>query len=173
MIEFNIDGCTVVVERGDITRIEADAIVNPANSRLVMGGGVAGAIRRAGGSEIETQAIRSAPVRVGDAVATTAGRLRAKHVIHAPTMSRPATNTNVSNIEKATMAALRKASGLGLTSIAIPGMGTGVGGVPFQDAAQTMIEAVRRHVHEGTTLKRILLVSIDEKLAEAFESILR
>jgi len=173
LTEFNIDGCTLVVERGDITRIEADAIVNPANSRLVMGGGVAGAIRRAGGSEIEIQAIQSAPVRIGDAVATTAGRLRAKHIIHAPTMSRPAMNTNASNIEKATMAALRKANELRLTSIAIPGMGTGVGGVPFQEAAETMIETVRRHVHEGTTLKRVLLVSIDEKLAEAFESILR
>jgi O-acetyl-ADP-ribose deacetylase (regulator of RNase III) len=171
--EFNVDGCVVVVKLGDITQIEADAIVNPANSWLVMGGGVAGAIKRSGGSEIEKRAIQKAPIPVGDAVATTAGRLRARYVIHAPTMPQPAMSTSASNVAKATMAALRKASELRLESIAIPGMGTGVGGVPVHMAAGTMIDVVRQHVHEGTSLKRILLVSIDESLTSAFESVLR
>jgi O-acetyl-ADP-ribose deacetylase (regulator of RNase III) len=165
--------CNIAVEMGDITNLQADAIVNPANSRLVMGGGVAGAIKRAGGAAIEEEAIRKAPIPVGQAVATTAGKLRAKYVIHAPTMARPAMSTNVASVEKATTAALRVAGELRLTSIAIPGMGTGVGGVPLQEAARSMIEAVRQHVGEGTTLKHIFLVSLDEKLASAFESVLR
>ena len=173
MVEFKIGDCVVTVERGDITQIRADAIVNPANSRLVMGGGVAGAIKRAGGSTIEEEAIQRAPVPVGEAVATAAGKLGAKYVIHVPTMARPAMNTNVTNVEKATTAALNLARELRLTSIAIPGMGTGVGGVPVREAAETMIEAIRRHLSERTSLKRNFLISIDEELTSAFESALQ
>jgi O-acetyl-ADP-ribose deacetylase (regulator of RNase III) len=153
--------------------MRADAIVNPANSRLVMGGGVAGAIKRAGGPTIEKEAVQRAPVVVGEAVATTAGKLGAKYVIHAPTMARPAMKTNVTNVEKATTAALNLARELQLTSIAIPGMGTGVGGVPVHEAAQTMIEVIRRHLSERTSLKRIFLISINEELTSAFESALQ
>jgi len=173
LVQFRIEECIVSVERGDITQIRADAIVNPANSRLIMGGGVAGAIKRAGGPVIEEEAIQRAPVAVGEAVATTAGKLGAKYVIHAPTMARPAMDTNLASVEKATTAALNVARELGLLSIAIPGMGTGVGGVPVREAAQTMIGAIRRHLSEGTTLKCIFLISIDEELSSAFESVLR
>ncbi len=173
MAEFKIGDCTIVVRMGDITQTEADAIVNPANSRLMMGGGVAGAIKRAGGSEIEKEALQRVPVSVGEAIATTAGRLRAKHVIHAPTMPRPAMGTNTANVQKATAAALKLARQLRLSTIAIPGMGTGVGGVPVQKAAETMVSAIRRHVSEGTTVKRIFLVSIDKALTDAFESALQ
>lgn len=172
MAEFEIGDCTVAVELGDITRVQADAIVNPANSRLIMGGGVAGAIKRAGGPEIEKEALQRAPIAVGEAVATTAGRLRAKYVIHAPTMPRPAMNTDPASVEKATAAALNIARGLKLSSVAIPGMGTGVGGVPVKQAAQTMIRAIKRHLSEGTTLKHIFLISIDQALIDAFESAL-
>jgi O-acetyl-ADP-ribose deacetylase (regulator of RNase III) len=170
LVQFTIGGCIVAVEVGDITRIRADAIVNPANSRLVMGGGVAGAIKRAGGLVIEEEAIRRAPIPVGEAIATTAGKLKARYVIHAPTMARPAMNANLTSVEKATSAALRLARELRLTSIAIPGMGTGVGGVPVQEAAHSMIGAIRRHLEEGTTLKNIFLISIDERLIKAFTS---
>jgi len=173
LVQFRIEECIVSVERGDITQIRADAIVNPANSRLIMGGGVAGAIKRAGGPVIEEEAIQRAPVAVGEAVATTAGRLGAKYVIHAPTMARPVMDTNLTNVEKATTAALNVARELRVLSIAIPGMGTGVGGVPVREAAQTMIGAIRRHLSEGTTLKCIFLISIDEELSSAFESVLR
>ena len=153
--------------------MEADAIVNPANSRLIMGGGVAGAIKRAGGPEIEKEALRRAPILVGEATTTIAGRLSARYVIHAPTMPRPAMGTSVTNVEKATEAALKAARELGLSSVAFPGMGTGVGGVPVQEAAETMILAIRRHLAEGTTLKHIFLVSIDNALTSAFDSLLR
>lgn len=87
-------GVKITVTIGDITVQQADAIVNPANSQLTMGGGAAGAIKRAGGNEIECQAIKRAPIPVGKAVATTAGRLKAKYVIHALTMQRPAMSTD-------------------------------------------------------------------------------
>ena len=133
---------------------------------------MAGAIKRAGGSEIEKEAIQRAPISVGEAVATTAGRLRARYVIHAPTMPQPAMSTDTMNVEKATTAALGVAKQLGLSSAAIPGMGTGVGGVPVEDAARVMIGAIRQHLSEGTTLRQIVLVSIDEDLIKAFESVL-
>jgi O-acetyl-ADP-ribose deacetylase (regulator of RNase III) len=172
LVQFKIGECVVMVEHGDITQVQVDAIVNPANSRLIMGGGVAGAIKRAGGSEIEKEAIQRAPISVGEAVATTAGRLRARYVIHAPTMPQPAMSTDTMNVEKATTAALGVAKQLGLSSAAIPGMGTGVGGVPVEDAARVMIGAIRQHLSEGTTLRQIVLVSIDEDLIKAFESVL-
>ena len=147
--------------------------MNPANSRLIMGGGVAGAIRRAGGPTIEKDALQRAPIKIGEAVATNAGKLAARYIIHAPTMSLPAMSTDLESVKKATSAALRVAKALGLASIAIPGMGTGVGGVPVDEAAQTMVGAIRQHLSEGTTLKHIFLVSIDETLTRAFESALR
>ncbi len=143
MTEFKIKNCVISVVLGDITQTQADAIVNPANSRLMMGGGVAGAIKRIGGAIIEKEAVQKGPIRVGEAVATSAGKLKARYVIHAPTMPLPAMSTDLKNVEKATSAALRLARDLELSSIAIPGMGTGVGGVPVKDAAQTMIEAIK------------------------------
>lgn len=88
-------------------------------------------------------------------------------------MPRPAMSTSTTNVEKAIEAALKLARRLRLSSIAIPGMGTGVGGVPVQEAARTMISAIRRHLSEGTTVKHIFLVSIDKALTSAFESALR
>jgi len=138
-----------------------------------MGGGVAGAIRRAGGPTIEKEALQRAPIRVGEATATNAGKLAARYVIHAPTMSRPAMNTDTGNVEMATSAALRVARGLELLSIAIPGMGTGVGGVRAIEAAQAMVGAIRQHILAGTTLKHVFLVSIDQDLFRAFETALQ
>jgi O-acetyl-ADP-ribose deacetylase (regulator of RNase III) len=173
LTEFKIGDHAITVVRGDITQSQAEAVVNPANSRLIMGGGVAGAVRRAGGPTIEREALQRAPIRVGEAIVTNAGKLAARYVIHAPTMSLPAMSTDLESVEKATSAALRVATTLGLSSIAIPGMGTGVGGVPVNDAAQTMVGAIRQHLSEGTTLKHIFLVSTDEALVRAFESVLR
>ena len=173
LTEYKIGDTIITVVRGDITRTQAQAIVNPANSKLMMGGGVAGAIRRNGGPAIEREALRSAPIRVGEAIATTAGKLDARYVIHAPTMALPAMSTDLENVQKATSAALRVAKALGISSIAIPGMGTGVGGVPVKEAAQTMVGGIRQHLSEGTSLKHIFLVSTDERLIRAFESVLR
>ncbi len=164
-----VDGVVLEAVMGDITRVAVDAIVNPANSLMIMGGGVAGAIKRMGGEEIEREARRYAPVPVGKAIATRAGKLPAKFVIHAPTMERPAMRIGIENVIKAVRAALEKAEELSIESIAFPGMGTGVGGVPYDEAAKAMVRTIRDFIREGRKVpRRILLVAIDDRLHEEF-----
>lgn len=157
------------VELGDLTGQKADAIVNPANSLLVMGGGAAGALKRAGGVEIEREARKHAPLEVGKAVATTAGRLKARWVIHAPTMERPAMATTSEKVYKATLAALLCADAVGARSIVIPGMGTGVGGLSFETAAEAMLKAAREFAPVAKNLKQIILCDISEGMVEAWK----
>ena len=163
---------TITVTSGDITKLEVDAIVNAANSLLIMGGGVAGAILRAGGSEIQQEANKKAPFPVGKAVATTAGKLKAKYVIHAPTMERPAMPTSKQNVRLATRGALECARQLSIASIAFPGMGTGVGGLNLEEATEVMVAEIKRHVDSDTPLKRIILVGFGTDLTHAFEKAL-
>jgi len=164
---------TITVTSGDITKLEVDAVVNAANSLLIMGGGVAGAILHAGGSEIQKEASKKAPVPVGKAVATTAGKLKAKYVIHAPTMERPAMPTSKQNVRLAVRGALECARQLGIASVAFPGMGTGVGGLNVEEAAEVMVDEIKSHVESGTPLKKIILVGFDANLSRAFEKALR
>jgi O-acetyl-ADP-ribose deacetylase (regulator of RNase III) len=159
----------ITVVKGDITGVEADAIVNPSNSYGVMGGGVALAIKRRGGGEIEREAMAKAPIGVGGAVVTTAGRLKAKAVIHASTMAKPAQRVGVRNVRLATRAALREASKHGFESIAFPGMGTGVGGVPKDEAARAMLEEIKTHLAREALPERVILVAFDEELFSAFK----
>jgi len=166
-------GVVLAVVTGDITELGVDAIVNPANSRLIMGGGVAGAIKRAGGREIEDEAVRHAPVPVGRAVATGAGQLRARHVIHAPTMERPAMHIGRENVELAVKAALECARELRLESLAFPGMGTGVGGLAPEEAAEVMMREAKGHIDRGTCLKRVVFVGFGEDLTRAFSAALK
>ena len=170
VFEHTYGGVCVEVWSGDITKLEVDAIVNPANSLLLMGGGVAGAIKRVGGEEIEKEALKYAPIPVGKAVATTAGKLKAKAVIHAPTMERPAMRTSVNKVRAAVKAALECAEEKGYVSIAFPGMGTGVGGVPVSDAARVMVEVIKEFVDRGTSVRRIVLVGFGKDLTDAFIS---
>ena len=171
MREFPIAGLKIIVMRGDITEVEADAIVVPANSRLIMGGGVAGAVKRKGGAEIEKEAMSKAPVPVGKAVTTGAGALKARFVIHAPTMERPAGETDPDKVYIATQAAVREALGLGLKTIAFPGMGTGVGGLNPLVAARRMVKAVLDTLHGSEQpLERVYLVAFDKELEGAFKT---
>ncbi len=162
------NGLILAVVEGDITRLKVDAIVNAANSLLIMGGGVAGAIKRRGGEEIEREALKYAPVPVGKAVATTAGRLPAKYVIHAPTMPRPAMRIPLDNAVKATIAALEEAERLGVKSIAFPAMGAGVGGLSVREVASAMAEVVRKH--SSKSLTTVIFVAYGQK---AYEDMLR
>jgi O-acetyl-ADP-ribose deacetylase (regulator of RNase III) len=168
--EHAYKGVVITVISGDITKLEVDAIVNAANSQLLMGGGVAGAILRAGGKRIQEEAITKAPVSVGKAVATTAGRLKAKYVIHAPTMERPAMDTNKQKVGLATRGALECARQLSVTSVAFPGMGTGVGGLSVEEAAEVMVSEIKRHVESGTSLKKVILVGFSTDLTNAFRT---
>ncbi len=147
---------------GDITRIKADAVVNPANSLMVMGGGVAGVLKRIGGRIIEDEALKFAPVPVGKAIVTSAGRLRAKFVIHAPTMEKPAMKIKSYNAYKAVYAALTKAFDLSLKSIVFPGMGTGVGGLDPREAADAMIKAIKEFLDMlPGSVEEIIIVDVN------------
>src|SRR5437762_2928724 len=128
----------IVAQQGDITQVKADAVVNAANSLGEMGGGVAGALRKAGGPEVEQEAMSKAPIPLGEAVFTSAGKLSYMGIVHAPTMEKPAQRTTVDKVRKATLAALICADSYGVKVLAIPGMGTGVGGVPTGAAADAM-----------------------------------
>ncbi|MEM3399617.1 MAG: macro domain-containing protein [Candidatus Micrarchaeia archaeon] len=155
-----------------ITDCEADAIVNPANSYGYMGGGVALAIKRAGGDEIEEEAVRKSPIPIGKAVLTTGGKLKAL-VIHAPTMEKPG-RTTAEKVRMATMAALLCAKENGLRKIAFPGMGTGVGGVPYEDAASAMLEAITEFERQNPGIAMtITLIDIDAEMVSAFKKAMR
>jgi O-acetyl-ADP-ribose deacetylase (regulator of RNase III) len=157
----------VEIRVGNLTEQTTDAICNPANSLMYMGGGAAGALKRVGGSEIEREALKHAPVPVGKAIATTAGKLRARWVIHTPTMERPAVRTTPEKVYRAALAALRCADEVGAASMAIPGMGTGVGGVSFEQAAEAMVKALREF--EAKSLRRVLLCDLGEAMVEAWK----
>jgi O-acetyl-ADP-ribose deacetylase len=130
------------VVEGDIAALAVDAVANAANDRLWMGAGVAGAIKRAGGEEIEREAVAKGPIAVGDAIATGAGRLPARWVIHAAVMGQDLI-TSADAIRRGTRRALEVAEELGAESLALPAFGTGVGGFPLDECARIMVEEVR------------------------------
>lgn len=163
----------IIIRKGDIIEEKVDAIVNPANSHGTMGGGVAGAIKSVGGGEIEREVIKRGPIKIGKAIATTAGKLPAKFVIHAPTMEMPAQRINIENVEKATYGALECAKNLGIKSIAFPGMGTGVGGVAKKDAANVMLNTIKRFIDTGNSIDKVILVGFDDELTKAFKESLK
>jgi O-acetyl-ADP-ribose deacetylase (regulator of RNase III) len=159
------------VKKASITTIRVDAIVNPANSFGYMGGGVAFAIKNIGGQMIEEEAIEQAPIQIGEAIITTAGDLVAKNVIHAPTMHEPAEKTDIHKVKCAVQAALEIADNKGMKSIAFPGMGTGVGGVRKEDAAKTMLSAMKEMKFHS--IENIYLVDIEDEMIEAFQKALK
>jgi O-acetyl-ADP-ribose deacetylase (regulator of RNase III) len=147
--------------QGDITEQEVDAIVNAANNHLWMGVGVAGAIKKKGGVEIEKEAMSKGPIPVGEAVVTGAGSLKAKYVIHAAVMGQDLT-TNEQHIRNATLDSLRRAEELKIESIAFPAFGTGVGGFPVEDCARIMIGAVRDFSVQAEFVKEARFVLFDK-----------
>lgn len=157
----------VEVVQEDITQLEVEAIVNPANSGLVMGGGLAGIIKDKGGAEIEEEAQKHAPVDVGKAVITTGGDLPAKYVIHAPTMESPTKNVPAKNAGKAMRGILECAEENGVNEVAVPGLGTGVGGVSAEDAAEAMVQEIKDF--ESVKIEKILLLGYGDELYEAFK----
>jgi O-acetyl-ADP-ribose deacetylase len=152
----------------DITRLDVDAIANAANTRLLHGGGVAGAISRAGGPPVQRESEQRAPIGLGEAVETTAGEMPARWVIHAATMELGAP-TSAEIIRAATASTLRKADELGAGSLALVAFGTGVGGFPIEQAAEIEVEEVRRHLDGGGGLRRIVFAVRGAAAREAFE----
>jgi O-acetyl-ADP-ribose deacetylase len=159
---------TVEILDTDITALEVDAIANAANTRLLHGGGVAGAIVRAGGEAIQAESDRKAPVGLGEAVETTAGDLPARWIIHAATMELGGP-TSADIIRRATAATLWKAEALNARSLALVAFGTGVGGFPLDAAAEIEVEEVRRHLEAGSRLERVVFAVRGEEARAAVE----
>jgi O-acetyl-ADP-ribose deacetylase len=158
----------IEVLQADITQLDVDAIANAANTALKHGGGVAGAISRAGGPEVQRESDERAPIGLGEAVATGAGEMPARWVIHAATMELGGP-TSAEVIRRATVSTLQLAEELGAKSLALVAFGTGVGGFPVDQAAQIEVEEVERHLAAGSELERIVFAVHDGRTLLAFE----
>lgn len=157
---------------GDITEQATDAVVNAANNHLWMGSGVAGAIKAKGGLEIEREAMRLGPIDPGQAVTTTAGRLKARYCIHAAAMGQDLV-TGAELIARATRSALAEAARLGLDSVAFPALGTGVGGFPADACARLMICAALSHSRDNARPGSVSFVLCDEPAFRSFAEVLK
>lgn len=171
-METKVRDTIIRLVEGDITELEVDAIVNAANNRLWMGGGVAGAIKRKGGADIEKEAVGKGPIPVGEAIVTGAGKLKARHVIHAAVMGQDFA-TDAEKIRAATRNSLERARELGLKSIAFPALGTGVGRFPLEEAARVMLETTRSWIEEGKRLEQVVFCLYGQDAFAAFASALR
>ena len=152
----------------DITTLAVDAIANAANTQLIHGGGVAGAISRAAGPALDEESRRKAPIGLGDAVETTAGAMPSRWVIHAATMELGGP-TSADIIRRATASTLWKTEELGARSLALVAFGTGVGGFPIDAAAAIEVEEVRAHLASGSRLERIVFAVRGDAARTAFE----
>ena len=158
----------IEVVEADITTLAVDAIANAANTELRHGGGVAGAISRAGGPAVQEESGERAPIELGEAVETTAGEMPARWVIHAATMELGGP-TSAEIIRRATVATLRRADEVGAKSLALVAFGTGVGGFPIDEAARIEVEEVRRHLDAGGGLERVVFAVRGAEAQDAFE----
>jgi O-acetyl-ADP-ribose deacetylase len=156
------------VMAADVTKLEVDAIANAANTMLRHGGGVAGAISRAGGPDVQRESDAKAPIGLGEAVETTAGDMPCRWVIHAATMELGGP-TSAEIIEQATRSTLAKAEELGARSLALVAFGTGVGGFPLDEAARVMVDAAREHSGD---LERVVFAVHGEEAERAFRDAL-
>ena len=158
--------------QGDITEQEVDAIVNAANNDLILGSGVAGAIRRKGGSSIQEECNQHGSIKVGEAALTGGGDLKARYVIHAASMGfgHP---TTAESLLSSTKASLVIASDQQMESIAFPALGTGVSGFPMDRCAQIMIQVAKDHLRKNAYPKKISFVLFDQKSYTIFDSALK
>ncbi len=163
------DVAQIEVQQADITKLEVDAIANAANTELRHGGGVAGAISRAGGPSVQVESDDRAPIGLGEAAETTAGEMPCRWVIHAATMVLGGP-TSAEIIRSATASTLAKADELGARSLALVAFGTGVGGFPLDEAARIELEEVRRHLDQGSGLERIVFAVRGDEAEAAFRS---
>ena len=171
-MRYPIDHGSIEVLQGDITEQETGAIVNAANNHLWMGGGVAGAIKRKGGEEIEREAVAQGPVAVGAAVLTGPGKLKAQHVIHAAVMGQDL-HTDAGKILSATRSSLQLAETKQISSISFPAIGTGVGGFSIFHCAKIMLSEAVGFLTQSTHLKHVRFVLFDKETFDAFEEELK
>lgn len=155
--------------KGDLTEMDVEAIVNAANTDLMLGAGVAGAIRRKGGERIQKECDRQGPVALGEAAVTTGGNLRALYVIHAASM-RLGGRTTADSLQLATRHTLLRAEEKGIRSIALPAIGTGVAGFSMSQCAEIMLREVLDHIKVRTSLEKIYFVLFDDAALETFQA---
>jgi O-acetyl-ADP-ribose deacetylase (regulator of RNase III) len=158
----------IVIQQGDLTEMETDAIVNAANNDLILGAGVAGAIGRKGGDAIQEECDVIGSIPTGFAAITGAGNLKAKYVIHAASMGLGSLTT-AETLRGSTAHALRLAAERGLKTIAFPAVGTGIAGFPMKECAEIMLQEAAEHLRNGSSLETIYFVLFDEEARQTFE----
>jgi len=161
----------IVIQQGDITEMDVDAIVNAANNDLVLGAGVAGAILRKGGASIQEECDEIGSIPVGYAAITGAGRLKARYVIHAASMGLGDLPTTSKTLRTSTVHSLRLATERGLKTVAFPAVGTGVSGFPMDECAQIMLAEAAQHLRTESSLETIHFVLFDDRSRDTFQRI--
>src|ERR1700690_2573945 len=160
----------VEILEGDLTEMDADAIVNAANNELQLGGGVAGAIRRKGGPGIQKECDEIGTIPVGGAAITSGGKLKARYVIHAASMEL-GERTHALALRSSVAHSLRIAAQKGLKTIAFPAVGTGIAGFPMRECAEIMLREVAKHFEGPTSLEKVSLVLFDKEALSVFQSV--
>jgi len=161
----------IQIQQGDLTEMDVDAIVNAANNDLILGAGVAGAIDLKGGIEIQKECDEIGSIPVGYAAITTGGNLKARHVIHAASMSLAGIPTTSKSLRTSTAHSLRLAAEHKLQTIAFPAVGTGISGFPMDECAQIMLTEAMEHLKGETSLQAIYFVLFDARARETFERV--
>ena len=171
-ISLTLEETQLDIVEGDITELDVDAIVNPANEELQLGGGVAGAIREKGGPSIQEECDRIGHTPVGQSVMTVAGDLPARHVIHSvgPRMGEGDEDRKLSS---AVRSALALADRNGLRSIGLPAISTGTFGFPMDRAARIMLTEIHRYLQGGTKIEKVVVVLHDDDAFQTFRRELR
>jgi O-acetyl-ADP-ribose deacetylase (regulator of RNase III) len=160
----------IEILQGDLTEMDTDAIVNAANNDLKLGGGVAGAIRRKGGAQIQVECDAIGTIPLGGAAITSGGKLKARHVIHAASMELGG-RTSALTLRSSTAHSLRIAAQNGLKSIAFPAVGTGIAGFPLRECAEIMLRESVRHLEGKTTVEKIYFVLFDGEAFSVFKEV--
>jgi len=162
----------IAIQQGDLTEMDVDAIVNAANNDLQLGGGVAGAIRRKGGEEIQRECDEIGSIPLGYAAITGGGKLKARHVIHAASMQLGG-RTTAANLGNSVAHSLRIASERGLKTIAFPAVGTGIAGFPIEECATIMLHEAAQHLKTETSIEKIYFVLFDDHACDVFQRALK
>ncbi len=168
----NVGNCVLELIEGDITEIQTDAIVNAANAHLTLGGGVAGAIRRKGGPNIQKECNKIGGTYVGGAVITTGGNLKAKYVIHAVGPRRGEPNED-EKLQNATINSLKLADEHQLKSISFPAISTGIFGFPIQRCAEIMLRNTIEYLKGKTSLEKVVFCLYGQNSHKVFENQLK
>jgi O-acetyl-ADP-ribose deacetylase len=163
----------IIIQQGDITEMDVDAIVNAANNDLVLGAGVAGAIYRKGGESIQQECNKIGSIPVGYAAITAGGKLKARHVIHAASMGLGGVRTTAKTLRTSTAHSLRLAAERSLKTLAFPAVGTGVSGFPMEECAEIMLAEAIQHLKSETSLETIYFVLFDAPARDTFQRALQ